>query len=76
MEVGVSEPVARGGASRRGGFRARRARPTAGCGCTTPQERVPEVARVLVGAGLDITELTQAREDLEAHFLRLTGGAP
>jgi ABC-2 type transport system ATP-binding protein len=39
-------------------------------------ERVPEVARVLVGAGLDITELTRAREDLEAHFLRLTGGAP
>ena len=39
-------------------------------------ERVPELARVLVGAGLDVTELTQAREDLEAHFLRLTGGAP
>ncbi|MCX6373688.1 MAG: ABC transporter ATP-binding protein [Actinobacteria bacterium] len=40
------------------------------------QKRVPELARVLVGAGLDVTELTQAREDLEAHFLRLTGGAP
>ncbi len=39
-------------------------------------ERVPEVARALVDAGLDITELTQAHEDLEAHFLRLTGGAP
>jgi hypothetical protein len=39
-------------------------------------ERVPEVARALVGAGLDITELTQAHEDLEAHFLRITGGAP
>ena len=37
--------------------------------------RVPELARALVGAGLDITELTQAHEDLEAHFLRLTGGA-
>jgi ABC-type multidrug transport system ATPase subunit len=39
-------------------------------------ERVPEVARALVGAGLDITALTQAHEDLEAHFLRLTGGTP
>jgi ABC-type multidrug transport system ATPase subunit len=38
------------------------------------QERVPELARVLVGAGLDITELAQTHEDLEAHFLRLTGG--
>jgi len=39
-------------------------------------ERAAELARVLVGAGLDVTELAQAREDLEAHFLRLTGGAP
>jgi len=38
------------------------------------QERVPELARVLVGAGLDVTGLTQTHEDLERHFLRLTGG--
>jgi ABC-type multidrug transport system ATPase subunit len=38
------------------------------------EERVPEIARALVGAGLDITELTPVREDLEAYFLRLTGG--
>jgi len=37
------------------------------------QERVPELVRVLVGAGLDITELAQTHEDLERHFLRLTG---
>ena len=37
--------------------------------------RVPEMARVLVGAGLDITELTKTHEDLERHFLRLTGEA-
>ena len=30
---------------------------------------------LLVGAGLDLTELTTVREDLERHFLRLTGGA-
>jgi len=39
------------------------------------QERVPELARVLVGAGLDVTGLTQTHEDLERHFLRLTGGS-
>jgi ABC-2 type transport system ATP-binding protein len=38
------------------------------------QGRVPELARVLVGAGLELTELTQSRDDLEGHFLRLTGG--
>ena len=38
------------------------------------QERVPEIARVLVGAGLDVSELTETHEDLERHFLRLTGG--
>jgi bacitracin transport system ATP-binding protein len=37
--------------------------------------RVPEMARLLVGAGLDLTELTTVREDLERHFLRITGGA-
>jgi ABC-type multidrug transport system ATPase subunit len=38
------------------------------------QGRVPDLARVLVGAGLDINELTQTDEDLEGHFLRATGG--
>ena len=36
--------------------------------------RMAEIARVLVGAGLDLTELAALHEDLEAHFLRLTGG--
>jgi len=39
------------------------------------EERVPEIARVLVNSGLDITRLAAVHEDLEAHFLRLTGGA-
>ena len=38
------------------------------------EARVAEIARVLVGAGLDLTELAALHEDLEAHFLRLTGG--
>ena len=37
--------------------------------------RVPEIARLLVGAGVDLTEMATVREDLEQHFLRLTGGA-
>ena len=39
------------------------------------EERVPEIARVLVSAGLDVSHLAQVHEDLEAHFLRLTGGS-
>jgi ABC-2 type transport system ATP-binding protein len=38
------------------------------------EERVPEIARVLVNSGLDVTRLASVHEDLEAHFLRLTGG--
>ena len=37
--------------------------------------RVPQMARLLVDAGLDLVELTTVREDLERHFMRLTGGA-
>jgi hypothetical protein len=32
------------------------------------------VARLLVGAGLDLHALCPVREELEARFLRLTGG--
>jgi ABC-2 type transport system ATP-binding protein len=39
------------------------------------EERVAAIARVLVGAGLDVTELTPVHEDLESYFLRLTEGA-
>jgi ABC-2 type transport system ATP-binding protein len=37
-------------------------------------DRIAEVARVLVSAGLDLTRLCSQEEDLEAHFMRLTGG--
>jgi ABC-2 type transport system ATP-binding protein len=36
--------------------------------------RQAEIPRLLVGAGVDLTELAPAREDLEEYFLRLTGG--
>jgi ABC-2 type transport system ATP-binding protein len=38
------------------------------------QERSAEIARVLVGAGLELRRLTPTSEDLESYFLRLTGG--
>ena len=34
----------------------------------------PEIARILIGAGIALTELAPTREDLESYFLRLTGG--
>ncbi|HZY01835.1 MAG TPA: ABC transporter ATP-binding protein [Dermatophilaceae bacterium] len=37
------------------------------------EDRVAEIARVLVGAGIALTELSPAREDLESYFLRMTG---
>ncbi|MFH0882379.1 MAG: ABC transporter ATP-binding protein [bacterium] len=37
-------------------------------------DRTAEIARVLVDNGLDLTRLYPAEEDLEAHFMRLTGG--
>lgn len=37
-------------------------------------DRTAEIARVLVSGGLDLTRLCAQEEDLEAHFLRLTGG--
>jgi ABC-2 type transport system ATP-binding protein len=38
--------------------------------------RAPEIARRLVGAGVAVEALVPAREDLEAYFLRRTGGGP
>ena len=39
------------------------------------EERASEIARTLLDAGLELTQLTPTREDLETYFLRLTGGA-
>ncbi len=37
-------------------------------------DRAAEVSRAIVEAGLDLTRLAEAQEDLESYFLRLTGG--
>ena len=73
VEVGVSEPARAAGLLAAAGF-AHVERVDDRLRVYDAQERVPQVARALVGAGLDITALTQTHEDLEAHFLRLTGG--
>ncbi len=39
-------------------------------------DRAPELARLLVGSGLELTALAPTSEDLESYFLRLTGGVP
>lgn len=38
------------------------------------EDRTPEIARIITRAGIDLTELSPRREDLESYFLRLTGG--
>jgi len=37
-------------------------------------DRAPDIARVLVAAGLELRRLDPVREDLEAWFIRRTGG--
>ena len=74
VEVGVAQPARAATLLAAAGF-ARVEQAGGRLRVYDAQGRVPELARVLVGAGLDVTEITQAREDLEAHFLRLTGGA-
>jgi ABC-2 type transport system ATP-binding protein len=73
VEVGVSEPERAAALLTGAGF-AHVERADGRLRVFDAEERVPEMARALVGAGLDITELAPVREDLEAHFLRLTGG--
>jgi ABC-2 type transport system ATP-binding protein len=40
------------------------------------EDRAAEIARVLIGDGLDLTRLAVVKEDLEAYFMRLTEEAP
>jgi ABC-2 type transport system ATP-binding protein len=74
LRVGVSEPGRAAGLLTEAGFghveRGDGQLRVFGAG-----DRAAEIARVLVGAGIALTELTPAREDLESYFLRLTGGS-
>jgi len=73
VEVGASDPERAATLLAAGGF-AHVERVEGQLHVFDAEERVPEIARVLVHSGLDVTHLAPVHEDLEAHFLRLTGG--
>jgi ABC-type multidrug transport system ATPase subunit len=76
LDVGVSDPGrARAVLSERLGI-ADAQQVDGGLRLSEGSDRPAEVARVLVDAGLDLTRLTPAAEDLETYFMRLTGGEP
>jgi len=73
VRVGVSEPERAAGLLADAGF-AHVERADGHLRVFDAEERVPEIARVIVGAGIALTELAPAHEDLESYFLRVTGG--
>jgi ABC-2 type transport system ATP-binding protein len=72
VEIGVSDPVRAATALEQAGF-AHIERDGEGLRVFDAGDRVPEMTRALVAAGLDVTEIAPVREDLESYFLRLTG---
>jgi ABC-2 type transport system ATP-binding protein len=76
LDVGVSEPerAAAALAEKLGLARVERTA-EGGLRLFDGLDRAAEVARVLVGQGHDLTRLAIVEEDLEAYFMRATGGA-
>ena len=74
LRVGTSEPGRAAGLLTEAGF-GQVERDDGHLRVFDAEDRAAEIARVLVGAGIALTELTPAREDLESYFLRLTGGS-
>jgi ABC-2 type transport system ATP-binding protein len=78
VEVGVSDPVRAEALLRHAGFERveRDPDPEAPHSLRVfdAEARTADIARTLVGAGLELTRLTPTREDLETYFLRMTGG--
>lgn len=80
VEVGVSDPDRAEALLRHAGFEHIERDDSADAGAPPrlrvleAAERSPEIAHVLVGAGLKLLQLTPTSEDLESYFLRLTGG--
>jgi ABC-2 type transport system ATP-binding protein len=72
VRVGVSEPERAAGFLAGAGF-AHVEQADGYLRVFDAEERVPEIARVIVGAGIALTELAPAHEDLESYFLRVTG---
>ena len=74
VAVGVSEPQRAATLLAEAGF-ARVERADGRLHVFGAEERVTQIARTLIDAGLELTELTPVHEDLESYFLRLTGEA-
>jgi ABC-type multidrug transport system ATPase subunit len=74
VAVGVSEPERAATLLGEAGF-ARIERAGGRLRVFDAEERVAQIARTLIDAGIDLTELTPVHEDLESYFLRLTGDA-
>jgi ABC-type multidrug transport system ATPase subunit len=76
LEVGVSDPDRAAALLReRLGIDALERTPDGALRLFAGFDRRAEIARILVEAGLDLTHLALAQEDLESYFMRLTGGA-
>ncbi len=76
VDVEVSDPDrAAGLLADRLGITALERTPGGGLRLFEGFDRRAEIARTLVEAGLDLTHLALAQEDLEDYFMRLTGGA-
>jgi ABC-2 type transport system ATP-binding protein len=75
LEIGVSEPDrAAGLLAQHFGIDAIERTPEGLLRLFGGLDRGADIVRALVGAGLDVTRLVQAQEDLESYFMRLTGG--
>jgi len=75
LDIGVSEPDRAAGLLREQlGLDRIEPTPEGGLRVFDGADRGPEIARALIGAGLDLTRLVPVQEDLESYFMRLTGG--
>jgi ABC-2 type transport system ATP-binding protein len=75
LDVGVSDPDRAAAVLReRVGINSVERAPEGGLRLFDGLDHSAQVARVLVEAGLDLTHLVPAQEDLETYFMRLTGG--
>jgi ABC-2 type transport system ATP-binding protein len=77
LDVGVSDPDGAAALLRgRLGINAIERTPEGALRLFDGLARSAEIARILVEAGLDLTSLVPAHEDLESYFIRLTCGEP
>lgn len=74
LVIGVRDPEAACAALAAAGFRTQREGPCLELDDPRALERPDDIARLLVEVGCPPMRLVVEQEDLETHFLRLTGG--